>query len=102
MKRLLKNQAFREKFLRRFAWQIENIWSTENVTARVDELENMIQPEMQKDCDRWGYSYSGWLGSVAYLRKFPAERTPRIVAFLQAHFGLTDAQMASYGFPTGG
>lgn len=99
---LLKNQAFREKFLRRFAWQINNIWSTENVTARVDELEALIQPEMQKDCDRWGYSYSGWQGSVAYLRKFPAERTPRIIVFLRDYFGLTDAQMASYGFPTGG
>lgn len=99
---LLKNQEFREKFLRRFAWQIENIWSTENVSARVDELEALIQPEMQQDCDRWGYSYSGWQGSLAYLRKFPSERTPRMVVFLRDYFGLTDGQMASYGFPVGG
>jgi len=99
---LLKNPGFKEKFLRRFAWQIENIWSTENVSARVDELEALIQPEMQKDCDRWGYSYANWLGSVSYLRKFPSERTPKIVGFLQAYFGLSDGQMASYGFPMEG
>ena len=99
---LLKNPTFKDKFLSRFAWQMNNIWSTENVTARVNELETMIQPEMQQDCDRWGYSYQNWLGSVDYLRKFPAERTPKMTAFIQAYFGLTDAQMASYGFRTGG
>ena len=99
---LLKNPEFKEKFLRRFAWQMDNIWSTENVTARVNELENLIKPEMQKDCDRWGYSYNGWLGSVEYLRKFPAERTPKMTQFIQAYFGLTAAQMEEYGFHTGG
>ena len=99
---LLKNPQFKENFLRRFAWQLENIWSTENVTARVDELEKLLQPEMQADCDRWGYSYNNWLGSVDYLRKFPAQRTPRIIGFLQEYFGLTDQQMKDYGFKLGG
>jgi len=99
---LLKNPQFREQFLRRFAWQIENIWSTENVTARVNELESLIQPEMQKDCDRWGYSYTNWQGSVNYLRKFPSLRTPKIIEFLQEYFGLTDQQMKDYGFKSGG
>jgi hypothetical protein len=99
---LLKNSQFQEAFLRRFAWQIENIWSTENVSARADELEKLLQPEMQKDCDRWGYSYKNWLGSVDSLRKFPAERTPKLIAYIQEYFGLTDGQMEAYGFKLGG
>ena len=99
---LLKNPQFRENFLRRFAWQIENIWSTENVSARANELENLLQPEMQKDCDRWGYSYNNWLGSVEALRQFPEKRTPRIIEFLQDYFDLTDQQMEDYGFELGG
>lgn len=95
---LLKNPQFRENFLRRFAWQIENIWSVENVSARADELENLIKEDMKQDCTRWGTSYSGWQGSVAYLRKFPAERNPRITQFVQDYFGLTDVQMREYGF----
>ncbi len=95
---LLKNPEFRESFLRRFAWQIENIWSVENVSARADELENLIKEDMKLDCERWGRSYSSWQDSVAYLRKFPTERSPRITRFVQAYFGLTDEQMRQYGF----
>ena len=99
---LLKNPGFKENFLRRFAWQIEHIWSTENVSARANELETLIAEDVKLDCSRWGYSYSNWQGSVDYLRKFPSLRTPRIVEFLQDYFGLTDGQMEDYGFPKGG
>lgn len=99
---LLKNPEFRENFIRRFAWQIENIWSVENVSVRADELENLLKEDMKLDCDRWKYSYSGWQGSVNYLRKFPAERTPKITGFVQEYFGLTDNQMRQYGFKLSG
>ncbi len=98
---LLKNPQFKENFLRRFAWQIENIWSTANVSARADELEKLIAEDVKLDCSRWGYSYSNWQGSVDYLRKFPSLRTPKITGFLQDYFGLTDGQMEAYGFPKG-
>lgn len=98
---LLKNPQFRENFLRRFAWQIENIWSTENVSARANELEKLIAEDVKLDCSRWGYSYANWQGSVDYLRKFPSERTPKITVFLQEYFGLTDRQMEDYGFQKG-
>lgn len=98
---LLKNPQFQENFLRRFAWQMENIWSTENVSARANELEDQIAQDVKLDCSRWGYSYTNWQGSVDYLRKFPAQRTPKMTEFLQTYFGLTDSQMEDYGFPKG-
>lgn len=98
---LLKNSQFRENFLRRFAWQIENIWSTENVSARANELEMILREDVKQDCARWGYSYANWQGSVESLRKFPAQRTPRITEFLQDYFGLSDQQMEDYGFSKG-
>ena len=51
------------------------------------------------DADR---SYTGWQGSVEYLRKFPAARNEKLPAFVQSYFDLTDRQMREYGFPTGG
>lgn len=96
---LLKNPEFKEKFISRFAWQMNNIWSVENVTARVDELEALIAEDMKRDCQKWGRSYSGWQGSVDYLRKFPASRNKKLPAFVQSYFGLTDQQMIDYGFP---
>ncbi len=96
---LLKNPEFRENFLRRMAWQIENIWSVENVTARVNEIEAMIDADMKLDCERWGKSHSSWKGSLRYLREFPMYRNQKLPKFVQEYFGLSDAQMKEYGFP---
>ena len=99
---LLKNPEFKDKFIRRFAWQMNNIWSVENVTARVNELEALIAEDMKRDCEKWGRGYTSWQGSVDFLRRFPAVRNEKLPAFVQSYFGLTDAQMREYGFTAGG
>ena len=99
---LLKNPEFKDKFIRRFAWQMNNIWSVENVTARINELEALIAQDMKRDCEKWGRGYTSWQGSVDFLRKFPAVRNEKLPAFVQSYFGLTDQQMREYGFPVGG
>ncbi len=99
---LLKNPEFKDKFIRRFAWQMNNIWTVENVTARVNELEALIAQDMKRDCQRWGRGYASWQGSVDFLRKFPAVRNEKLPGFVQSYFGLTDQQMGEYGFPVGG
>ncbi len=99
---LLKNPEFKENFIRRMAWQIENIWSVENVTARVDEIAGMIDQDMKLDCQRWGKSYDSWRGSLRYLREFPMYRNQKLPKFAQEYFGLSDAQMKAYGFVEGG
>lgn len=99
---LLKNPEFKDNFIRRMAWQMENIWSVDNVTARVNELESLIAQDMKRDCQRWNRSYSGWQESVESLRKFPVSRNEKLPAFVQNYFGLTDSQMREYGFPVQG
>lgn len=99
---LLKNPEFKDKFIRRFAWQMNNIWTVENVTARINELESLIAEDMKRDCEKWGRGYKSWQGSVDFLRKFPAVRNEKLPAFVQSYFGLTDQQMREYGFPVGG
>ena len=95
---LLKNPEFKEKFLRRIAWQLDNIWTEENIISRVDEIEAMISQDMVKDCARWNKSYTYWKNCVETLRKFARRREARLVGFVQNYFDLTDAQMIEYGF----
>ena len=96
--RLLKNPEFKEKFLRRLAWQLENIWSVENINARIDLIKGMIAEDVVKDCKRWGQSYSYWESSVEILRLFASRREAKLVAHAKTYFGLTDEQMIEYGF----
>lgn len=96
---LLRNADFRDAFLRRMAWQINTIWNTESVSARVDEFVAAMDADMVKECQRWGTEYEAWLETMDYLRNFPARRTPQVIQHIQEYFSLTTAQMRDYGFP---
>lgn len=98
---LMNNPQFKEQFLRRLAWQMNHIWTEEHVNARIDQIQAMIAPDMVKDCQRWGRSYSHWEQSVASLRTFAQSRNDYLLPYIRDYFGLSQAQMASYGFPVG-
>ncbi len=95
---LLKNPEFKEKFIRRIAWQINNVWTKDNVWARIDELESLIKEDMKKDCTRWDRSYSTWQSHVQTLRNFVVWRNQNLPKYVKSYFGLTTAQMQEYGF----
>jgi hypothetical protein len=95
---LIKNPEYREKYLKRMAWQMNNVWTEENVIGRIDEIQNMIIGDMEKDCQRWGKSYRSWLNYVESLRTFARKRNGYMLQHVQAFFDLTDEQMRSYGF----
>ena len=95
---LLKNQGFKDKFLARFAWQIENVWNYERVNAAIDRYYEAILPDKQRDCEKWDLSYSTWKWAVGYLRDFFEAREGYVVEDIQNWFKLTDAQMEAYGF----
>lgn len=97
--KLIKNAEFKEKFLKRLAWHINEVWTTENINAQIDIIESAIAEDMIKDCKRWGYSYSYWQERVAFLRTFSDLRTPKLVKQVKSFFNLTDAELLAYGFP---
>lgn len=95
---LLENDGFREQFLRRLAWQIDNVWGPERVNAAVDEYYAALLPDKQRDCERWDLSYTAWENSVSRIRTFFENREGYVVKYVQDWFDLTDAQMTAYGF----
>ena len=96
---LLKNPEFKEAFIRRMAWQMNNIWTPENVNAKIDEYVALIQPDMQRECNRWPeHSYKLWETYLGYLRSFANKRNERLTAFIKAYFNLSTAKMQEYGF----
>jgi len=53
LNRLLQNRDFRDRFLKRFALCISTTLSDESMLAKLDELYNLVEPEMNRDRDRW-------------------------------------------------
>lgn len=96
--KMLSNDAFREKFLTRLAWQMNNIWTEENVINRINEIEAMILPVMERECERWECSYYDWQANLKEMRYFAQNRNRYMLTYIQNFFVLSDEEMRSYGF----
>jgi hypothetical protein len=96
--KMLSHPEFREKFLTRMAWQMNHIWTEENVLNRISEIEAMILPVMERECKRWNVSYDDWRTSVEEMQHFAANRNQNMLEYIQNFFVLSDKEMRAYGF----
>ena len=96
--KLMENQEFREKFLLRLAWQMNTIWTEDNIIRRIDQVEAMIIADMPKETARWGDTFENWEADVEHLRQYARERNGFMLEHIQNYFGLSDKEMRDYGF----
>lgn len=74
---LLKNSDWRDRFVRRFAYMLENVYNAERVNARIDELYAVVEPEIERERTKFnGATFMG-VGQLAEclgdLSKFQSE-----------------------------
>lgn len=105
---LLENKDWRDKFLRRFAQLLNDVYSPERVLGKIDELYAQFEPEITREREKFcGESwmgvkqhaevigtYNGFNKSVEYMRYFAQNRPESLKKQLQKEFGLSDGYMA--------
>jgi len=96
--RLMVKPEFQERFLRRMAYQLNTVWNEDVVTEKIDYFQKLLEGDIEKECARWGHKVSDWKENVQILRSFAAQRSGYLIRYVQEYFGLTDAQMRTYGF----
>lgn len=67
---LLKNSEFFDMFLRRFAYHLNNTFETAHVLESIYELKELIQPEIGRNIEKWGYNYSSWEWQIGLMVDF--------------------------------
>ncbi len=77
--RLMGNNDFKNYFIQRYAAHLNSTFKVERLTAIVDSIEKLIEPEMADHSAKWGSeggirSVSAWKREVGDLRKFMTER----------------------------
>lgn len=95
---LLRNEAFVDRLLTRFAAAINGPLSNENVLAEIDHLAALIEPEIERDSLRWRSSAYRWRWNVDYLRRFIGENNYQQynINTICKILGLTEEQRAYY------
>ena len=67
---LLGNETFWNTYINRWA-DLGNTWFTcETMNAVLDSMVLVIEPEMPRQCERWGGSVAGWQTELQQMRDF--------------------------------
>jgi hypothetical protein len=90
---LLKNDSFRDEFISRLAYHLNNTFESSRVIAVIDEMVKAIEPEMPRCLERWGGTMEGWKKRVEVLRSFARNRPAILVRYIQQKFHLSSSQM---------
>ena len=74
LRNLLKNKEFRALYLERIGYQLKNVWNSERVLARIDELYKLYYPEMERNQKRWNLTMSTWESEINALKNYTKKR----------------------------
>ena len=91
---LLKNDSFRALFLQKCALMYNEIFTTEKMLARIDELKTEMADEITYDTERWdGYSMKTWERSIENLQDSAKNAPEYFLKYCQAYFNLSESDM---------
>jgi len=94
---LMENPEFRAKFLERVSYHMNNTLTDEIVLGKIDYYEKLLEPEIERERDRWGSTAASWYRSMDVLREFVLEdHWDRMIANLDRLINLTDEEMEKY------
>lgn len=76
LRKLLKNEEFKKKFLERFYYIMSNVFIPERINTIVENYINLLKDEIVLHSNRWGKPDAElwkedclWLSNFGYLRK---------------------------------
>ena len=77
---------------------MQHTLSNDNVVKRIDYYHDLLAPEVERERDRWGSSYSSWESQVDYLRTFVTDydNMREIVDRLIRYINLTQEEIDTY------
>ena len=97
-RKLLKNEAFLDRFLTRMAYLLENDLSQAGVLKEFDYLTNLIRPELERDRARWirpqDKSYDFYFDKLKNV--ILMDRTQQMIDSLSEELRIPESQIKAY------
>lgn len=104
---LLKNEAWRDKFIRRFAELLNTAFTPERLQPMIDELYATVEPEIAREREKFNGdtfmgvtqrnevkgTYEGFIKAVDAVRTFVNDRPAELKKQIQQEFGLSEGYM---------
>ena len=68
----------------------------ENIEKEFSLLYNSLNPEMPRNCARWGFSYESWNAGTSFLKNYALNRIWQIKNEVKNYFYLSQEEMNEY------
>lgn len=88
LQNLVLNTNFKNYFCTRAADLHNSFLKPSNILETLDSLQAGIEPDMPRQCERWGTSYSDWLDEREDIQNFILSRNAFFLQHLQERFEL--------------
>lgn len=91
LRNMVKNVTYKQYFINRFCDLLNTDFNETTVVAKLDSVQNMLQPEMQEHINRWRRptTMSEWNGRVQTMRSFAQQRPAYVRQHLKSQFNLS-------------
>ena len=102
LRKLLKNDAFRQKFINAFIDEIKCTFDPVYVVKIIEAFERNLEPEINRHLDRWNQDYDEWKDEVGNMKRFGVNRPEHMLRHLSEYFDLADFHNVSVKSSVGG
>jgi len=92
---LFQNQGFRDAFVERYAYFLNEVFTEEKLISKIDELAGQIENEIMHQIQRFHapYTYERWQGNIEEMKELVLIRRDLSVEHLGIIFELSDSEV---------
>ena len=96
LNQLMKNYSFRRRFVERTSYYYKNVWTKEHIEHEINYFYGALNPEMSRNCARWGCNYNSWQYNVQRLKEYAINRIGQIPYEMSSYFSLSQEEVNEY------
>ena len=89
-------EPWRKAFIQRFAWAMENLYTTDYVTGVIDEVAASVAAEMPAERAKFTDYKRDWDKEVESMRAFAKERPYEILGQIKSELGISGSTLREY------
>ncbi|MEN8157803.1 MAG: CotH kinase family protein [Bacteroidota bacterium] len=90
IRNLLKNDGYRDRFIKRFSHMLNTSFSYESTSVLLDSMKGMYQNDMIIHTKQWGRSMDNWENACNIVRSYLHQRPDIVFNHIQDYFDLQD------------
>ena len=100
--KLIKNQFFKEKFIKRYSKVVNTHFNYYRVEHIIDSISNLIRPEINRHSDRWKHPETpdDWEDDLEYMKEYARTKPRYTDEHIRTFFGVKESGINILAIPT--